>query len=83
MKCEICGRNGITESHHIISKSLGGTNQKSNLVDLCPNCHSDVHFGKIIIEGKFRTTNGIKIIYHKMNEPPIIENINFPNVFLY
>ncbi len=83
MKCESCGRNGTTETHHITSKTFGGTNQKSNLAELCPNCHSDVHFGKIIIEGKFRTTNGVQLIYHKINEKPILENIDFPKVFVY
>ena len=25
--------------HHIIAKSQGGSNTKSNLIYLCPNCH--------------------------------------------
>ena len=29
-------------NHHIVPKELGGGNQKWNLIDLCPNCHSRI-----------------------------------------
>lgn len=83
MKCEICGRIGRTEKHHIVSKSLGGSNNRSNLAELCPNCHTSVHFREIIIEGKFMTTKGFQLIYHRKNEAPIITGQELPNVFVY
>lgn len=36
-------RSGITESHHIIPKSMGGSNSKTNLVNLTPKEHYICH----------------------------------------
>jgi hypothetical protein len=36
-------RSGITESHHIIPKSMGGSNSKANLVNLTPKEHYICH----------------------------------------
>jgi 5-methylcytosine-specific restriction endonuclease McrA len=83
MKCEICGYIGHTEKHHIQSKSLGGNNSKANLTNLCPNCHAEVHHGEIILEGKFMTTLGPTLFYHKKNESPILPLNEFPKVFLF
>lgn len=38
------------EMHHIIPVSEGGTNDESNLVLLCPNCHKLAHTGLITRE---------------------------------
>jgi len=48
MRCHDCGveRNGL-HKHHIVPKSLGGSNDPSNLVSLCANCHEDRHKGTI------------------------------------
>lgn len=35
--------------HHILPRSKGGTNEKSNLVILCPNCHRLMHKNKLKI----------------------------------
>lgn len=41
MRCEICGFESARaiESHHIIPRRFGGTDEDENLVDLCANCH--------------------------------------------
>ncbi len=83
MKCEICGYSGFLEKHHIQSKSKGGSNKKHNLANLYPNCHNEVHRGEIILEGKFMTSVGVKLIHHKKDEAPIIPNRELPEVFLY
>jgi len=70
MNCEICGSKG-QHSHHIISKSLGGKNTKENLTKLCASCHFEVHKGNIIIEGKFLTSTGFKLIWHNKGEDSI------------
>lgn len=60
-KCAVCGwqipswrlgykkavRQGGCEMHHIIPVSEGGTDDCSNLVLLCPNCHKMAHVGLI------------------------------------
>jgi hypothetical protein len=45
--CEKCGNENynILQVHHIIEKSKGGTNEFSNLLLLCPNCHMTEHLG--------------------------------------
>ena len=44
MKCKICEKKTeFLESHHIIPKSRGGTDDKSNLIELCSKCHGLAH----------------------------------------
>lgn len=42
----ICSKQyeGIVEQHHIIPRSLGGTNEKNNLVNLSPKAHFICHW---------------------------------------
>lgn len=43
-KCEMCGWDkGNCDVHHIKPKSKGGTDDISNLIVLCPNCHRLQH----------------------------------------
>lgn len=46
-KCELCDYNkhNILNIHHIIEKCNGGTDEESNLLLICPNCHTEVHKG--------------------------------------
>jgi hypothetical protein len=37
--CYFCGEQGALDSHHIVPKRHGGTDQKENLVTVCPTCH--------------------------------------------
>jgi len=42
--CSICGWNESTcDLHHIIPKFLGGNDENSNLIIVCPNCHRIIH----------------------------------------
>ena len=44
VKCSICGWNESTcDVHHINPKQCGGTDDFSNLIVLCPNCHRICH----------------------------------------
>jgi len=70
MICSICS-NKAHHSHHIVSKSKGGTNDKFNLTNLCASCHEETHRGNIVIEGNFLTTEGFKTIYHYKNNESI------------
>ena len=42
-KCANCGSTDNLYLHHIVPLTLGGTNNLSNIVPLCGNCHSKVH----------------------------------------
>lgn len=42
LPCEICGWNKASRDvHHIVPISDGGSNEVSNLISLCPNCHRE------------------------------------------
>ena len=53
LECTICHYHDeprILEIHHILERCNGGTDDVSNLIVLCPNCHSLVHHGFLKIE---------------------------------
>lgn len=41
-KCYFCDEHRVLEQHHIVPRRFGGSNKKSNLVTLCPNCHTKI-----------------------------------------
>lgn len=47
--CEICGKKGQTEKHHIKTKGSGGDDIEENLIEVCRICHTKVHQGNIKI----------------------------------
>jgi hypothetical protein len=70
-ECEICGLDSVSalERHHIIpTTDPRSTNQPSNIAVLCGSCHNEVHAGLKIIEGRFSTTAGNILFWHKRNE---------------
>lgn len=70
--CEIegCEESGILELHHIIPQKEKDINENfshgwTNLAVVCPNHHAKIEQGEIIIEGRFRSTEGYTLIYHE------------------
>lgn len=49
-KCRCCGRPG-TEVHHVVFRSMGGSDDPSNLVLLCARDHSAIHQHALKIYG--------------------------------
>jgi len=73
IQCEICGlkKKSILHRHHIIPRpDSRSTNYDNNLAILCPNCHSRVHTGELIIIGVYHSTGGSQLIWFKKGEPP-------------
>jgi hypothetical protein len=67
--------------HHIIPRSMGGSNKKSNLLTLCPTCHTKIYVpnmkygthsiqndNAIIINRKMLSTGGICYEYKYCND---------------
>lgn len=88
-KCEYCSKSRTCiHYHHIIPKELGGSNDNSNRVWLCPTHHSHIyieeskkgHHSKIndqsiILIGWRKSTEGKVLLYKKPNsEEILIEN---------
>ena len=47
-RCRACSQSHGLDVHHVIARSLGGTNDKSNLITLCRDCHASVH-GHVLV----------------------------------
>ena len=41
--CAICNRLHGVQVHHIVPRARGGSDEASNAIPLCPNCHDEVH----------------------------------------
>lgn len=67
--CEICDNSNkkILHAHHICERTeLETNNHHTNLLILCPNCHTKIHFNLIKIIGLFNSTKkpyGRTVIY--------------------
>ena len=42
-RCTVCGATRSLEVHHIVPRADGGSNDPSNLVTLCADCHGTAH----------------------------------------
>ena len=74
-ECILCGQENewlncelILQIDHINGKH--NDNRLQNLRILCPNCHSKVHVGEIIIIGVYSTTAGVKSLWFRKGELP-------------
>jgi hypothetical protein len=80
--CEICqGTYSKLVTHHIQSKSKNGSNKKNNLTTICPNCHMLIHTNKIVLEGKFLTTSGMKVVWRIPETETVTGSL--PQVYIY
>lgn len=80
--CEICGKEkDFIKEHHIQSKCYGGEDKPYNIAKICNSCHDYVHYGLIIIEGRFTSIEGNVLVWRKLNESSITE-MKDPKVFL-
>ena len=61
--CRFCGETtpSVLDEHHIVFRSEGGGNERSNLVVACANCHRKVHSGEIRVDGWYETSSGLKL----------------------
>lgn len=67
--CVACGErdSGVLEHHHLVPRSLGGSDEQDNLITLCFRCHNRAHgierthMRHLVIEAKRRNERlGIK-----------------------
>lgn len=75
--CELCGVRGFDsqsfDSHHMIPLGSGGIDNVYNTVCLCPNCHRNIHSGKVTLSQQFELFEKIKRHLLKDN-PEYIDN---------
>ena len=63
-KCDICLSSNILVIHHINGRKIKYPNHVSNIANICSNCHRKVHQKVIILEGWFKTTNGLELLWY-------------------
>lgn len=51
-RCRACGKGVGLEAHHVVMRSLGGTDEPRNLIALCADCHQAVHGHVLILRWK-------------------------------
>ncbi len=78
-KCERCGYTEHLERHHIKYRIDGGTNEESNLVVLCKNCHDYRHAKEAVEEAIKIERQRLVILEHRLE---LIENLNNPQMIL-
>ena len=64
MLCEICDEKTYLQEHHIRGRKIHNPNHRSNICNICSNCHTLIHRGKIVIEDRLMTTKGYQLIWH-------------------
>lgn len=56
--CQCCGKkNCQLQTHHIIFRSRGGTDDENNMITLCKECHKGVHDGTVVLNKKPKNLN--------------------------
>ena len=59
--CQCCGKKHTRlEVHHIIFRSLGGSDELDNLLTLCEKCHKAIHDGKLILNLKGKRKRNLR-----------------------
>ena len=56
--CQCCGKkNCQLQTHHIIFRSRGGSDDENNMITLCKECHKGIHSGTIVLNKKPKKMN--------------------------
>ena len=56
--CQCCGKkNCQLQTHHIIFRSRGGSDDENNMITLCKDCHKGIHSGTITLDKNTKKMN--------------------------
>jgi len=80
----MCEDSSQINIHHIIPRSMGGSDKKSNLIELCPNCHARIYVdgmvsgqhsvknkNSVIFLSKLLSTSGFVISYKNIDDDEV------------
>ena len=54
--CRACGSKHGLDVHHVVMRSLGGSDEAENLIALCRDCHQSVHGHVLVLHGSTAKT---------------------------
>lgn len=80
--CDICKKKNILHGHHINGRDIPNANHISNIANLCPTDHMEVHYGNIIIEKWVMTSIGRELIWHKKGESSLTGEDSTPPLLI-
>ena len=76
--CELCGardyKAGSFDSHHVIPLNKGGIDNLYNTICVCPNCHRDIHSGRVTLAQQYE-------LFRKIREHLIKDNPEYLPMF--
>lgn len=61
--CPICNNAEILVEHHINGRKIPDFDASWNKCYICSNCHNKIHRDLIKIEGWFKTSSGLELIW--------------------
>lgn len=82
MPCEVCKQPNILVTHHINGREIQNAEHQSNKVNICANCHNEIHYGKIIVEKWVMTSGGPQLFWHKKGEASFTGEDSTPNLLV-
>jgi hypothetical protein len=66
--CGVCSNphsEDMLETHHRVPRHLKGSDDPSNLIDICPNCHTAIHdLSRLLKIGQSATAAYLETNYH-------------------
>ena len=80
-RCDICEKRSFLERHHVNGRNVCQPDHPSNIANICPTCHTEVHYGKVIIEGWVQTTAGKELMWHLKDEESFTGSDASPHQF--
>lgn len=83
--CVACGSIGNLHQHHLVPRSAGGSDDKSNLITLCGSCHAKAHQVKADWRNSELTRNALrrkKEIGERMGKLPYGFTVDKTGIYL-
>ena len=65
-RCLLCGKLAIEHDHHIVPRSLGGSDDISNIAGICQECHEKLHHDDALVAKLSTLKNGTNKKYHAL-----------------
>lgn len=79
-ECDICHCEELLETHHINGRNIENSEKDFNLINICANCHSKIHFNILQVEGWFMSSDGRILLWHIKYDSPITDRESTPHI---
>jgi hypothetical protein len=66
-KCLLCGKGKIEHDHHIVPRSMGGSDTIQNIAGICLKCHEKLHEDPKAVDKLSKKKKGLNKKYHHLS----------------